>query len=84
MRIIHTSPSPGGSYMIQEGSLSALPDGCAMVPDDLDLAAFYEAKGFIFPTFEENVMTGYTVNQEALNGTPGPQPIRRAGGCQRG
>ena len=78
MRIIHTSPSPGGSYMIQEGSLSALPDGCAMVPDDLDLAAFYEAMGFIFPTFEENVMTGYTVNQEALNtwntAHPAPSP----------
>lgn len=67
MKIIHTSPSPGGSYMIQEGSLSKLPDGCALVPDDLDLAAFYEAKGFIFPTFEKDAMTEYTVNQEALN-----------------
>ena len=67
MKIIHMSPSSGGSYRIQNGTLSTLPDGCALVPDELDLTAFYEAKGFIFPTFEEDVMTGYTVNQEALN-----------------
>ena len=51
----------------QEGSLSALPDGPPS-SDDLDLAAFYEAKGFIFPTFEEKCQAAeYTVNQEALN-----------------
>lgn len=82
MKIIHTSPSPGGSYMIQEGSFSELPDGCAMVPDELDLTAFYEAKGFIFPTFEEDVMTSYTINQEQLSRWntehPEPDPVETA------
>lgn len=43
------------------------PSGYARVPEELDLTEFYAAKGFVSPSFEDDVMTGYIVNQELLD-----------------
>lgn len=77
MKIIHMSPSSGGSYRIQDDpSRTSPPSGYARVPEEVDLAEFYTAKGFVSPSFEDDVMTGYTVNQELLDAwnTAHPDP----------
>ena len=77
MKIINTVPSSGGSYRIQDDpSRTSPPGGYARVPEELDLAEFYAAKGFVSPSFEDDVMTGYTVNQELLDAwnTAHPDP----------
>lgn len=79
MKIIRMEATSGGSYRIQDGALSSVPEGCAIVPEDLDLTGFYAAKGFVTPAFADGAMTGYTTNQEALDGwnaahpEPGPE-----------
>ena len=77
MKIIHMSPSSGGSYRIQDDrSRTSPPSGYVRVPEEVDLAEFYTAKGFVSPSFEDDVMTGYTVNQELLDAwnTAHPDP----------
>ena len=77
MKIINTVPSSGGSYRIQDDpSRTAPPSGYARVPEELDLAAFYAAKGFVTPSFADDVMTSYTVDQELLDAwnTAHPDP----------
>lgn len=72
MKIIRMTANPSGAWPpIQEGAFDAIPEGHALVPDSLDLAAFYAAVGFVVPTFSEvgetdempahMAMTGYTV-----------------------
>lgn len=83
MKIIRMEANPSGSYPSpQDWNSETVPEGCAAVADSVDLAAFYEAKGFILPTFEGQVMTGYTVNQEALDAWnaehPEPDPAETA------
>lgn len=79
MKIIRMEATSGGSYRIQDGALSSAPEGCAIVPEDLDLTGFYAAKGFVIPAFADGAMTGYTTNQEALDAwnaahpEPGPE-----------
>ena len=68
MKIINTVSSSGGSYRIQDDpSRTSPPSGYARVPEELDLTEFYAAKGFVSPSFEDDVMTGYIVNQELLD-----------------
>ena len=77
MKIINTVPSSGGSYRIQDDpSRTSPPSGYARVPEELDLAAFYAAKGFVTPSFADDVMTSYTVDQELLDAwnTAHPDP----------
>lgn len=93
MKIIRMTANPSGAWPpIQEGAFDAIPEGHALVPDSLDLAAFYAAVGFVVPTFSEvgetdempahMVMTGYTVAQEALDAWiashPAPDPLEAA------
>ena len=59
MKIINTVSSSGGSYRIQDDpSRTSPPSGYARVPEELDLTEFYAAKGFVSPSFEDDVMTG--------------------------
>ena len=93
MKIIRMTANPSGAWPpIQEGAFDVIPEGHALVPDSLDLAAFYAAVGFDVPTFSEvgeadempthMAMTGYTVNQEALGAWiashPTPDPLEAA------
>ena len=93
MKIIRMTANPSGAWPpIQEGAFNAIPEGHALVPDSLDLAAFYAAVGFVVPTFSEvgetdempahMAMTGYTVAQEALDAWiashPEPDPLETA------
>ena len=93
MKIIRMTANPSGAWSpIQEGAFDAIPEGHALVPDSLDLAAFYAAVGFVVPTFSEvgetdempahMAMTGYTVAQEALDAWnsahPTPDPLEAA------
>ena len=93
MKIIRMTANPSGAWPpIQEGAFDAIPEGHALVPDSLDLAAFYAAVGFVVPTFSEvgetdempahMAMTGYTVAQEALDAwnsaNPAPDPLEAA------
>ena len=93
MKIIRMTANPSGAWPpIQEGAFDAIPEGHALVPDSLDLAAFYAAVGFVVPTFSEvgetdempahMAMTGYTVAQEALDAWiashPEPDPLETA------
>ena len=93
MKIIRMTANPSGAWPpIQEGAVDVIPEGHALVPDSLDLAAFYAAVGFVVPTFSEvgeadempshMAMTGYTVAQEALDAWiashPAPDPLEAA------
>lgn len=83
MKIIRMEANPSGGYPSpQDWNGKTIPEGCAAIAESLDLTAFYEAKGFILPTFEEQVMTGYTVNQAALDAWnaehPEPDPVAAA------
>ena len=93
MKIIRMTANPSGAWPpIQEGAFDVIPEGHALVPDSLDLAAFYAAVGFVVPTFSEvgeadempshMAMTGYTVAQEALDAWiashPAPDPLEAA------
>lgn len=93
MKIIRMTANPSGAWPpIQEGAFDAIPEGHALVPDSLDLAAFYAAVGFVVPAFSEveetdempshMAMTGYTVAQEALDAWiashPAPDPLEAA------
>lgn len=48
MKIIAQNPTPGGGYSpIQDGNLSAVPDGVAVWPDMLPAEVFYQYSGFV-------------------------------------
>lgn len=83
MKIISLKANPSGSYPSpQDWSGAEIPEGYAAVPEDMDLSGFYAAKGFVLPLFADGVMTGYTVNKEALEAWdtehPAPDPVETA------
>lgn len=83
MKIVRMKANPSGSYPgPQDWSGAEIPEGYAAVPENMDLSGFYAAKGFILPSFEDGVMTGYEVNQAALNvwntEHPEPDPVETA------
>lgn len=83
MKIIGMKATPSGSYPSpQDWSGKEIPEGYAAVPEDMDLSGFYAAKGFILPSFMDGVLTGYTVNQAALDAWdtehPEPDPVETA------
>ena len=67
MRIIQKTPNESGAYPpIQEVSLAAVPEGCALVPDELDTSVFYAYGGFVRLTVsEEDVVTAMEGDEEA-------------------
>ena len=80
MRIIQKTPNESGAYPpIQEVSLAAVPEGCALVPDELDTSVFYAYGGFVRLTVsEEDVVTAMEGDEEAYQAWeeahPEPEP----------
>ena len=66
MKIIRKIPNASGAYPpIQEVSLAAVPEGCALVPDELDTSVFYTCGGFVTLTIDEDVVTAMEGDEEA-------------------
>lgn len=80
MQIIKTTPSENGAYPgPQSWNGATIPAGYAIVPDGIDMAAFYANGGFITPTFTDGVLTSYVANADAWNAwkaslPPEPEP----------
>ena len=65
-KILKKLPYEDGSYpAIQTWSNEKLPDGYAIVPEDLNTDVFYEYNGFVVLTVENDVITAMTANAEA-------------------
>ena len=68
MKIICLSQSETGVYPpIYQADMTAPPEGCAMVPDDLDTSVFYEYRGFVEVSTDGSTVTGMTGNQSAFD-----------------
>ena len=66
MRFIQAAPNESGAYPpIQEVSFSTLPEGCVLVPEDLDTSLFYQKAGFVVLTIQDNTVTGMAANEAA-------------------
>ena len=86
MKIIPAAPNPSGAYPpIQDGNISAVPEGMAIWPDSLDTADFYAHNGFVTLTVEQvdgvDTVTAYESNTEAWEAwreaeasKPAPEP----------
>ena len=67
MFIIAKTPNKSGAYSnIQTWSKDAPPGGYAVVPEDFDTTVFYENKGFVTLTVENDVVTAMVANEVAL------------------
>jgi hypothetical protein len=56
MKIIRTTPNPGGAYPApQSWSGAEAPEGCAELSDDLDMTGFYEHNGFVTLEIEKGL-----------------------------
>jgi len=89
MKLIRMTPNPSGAYSNIQDGMTTIPEGCALVPESLDLSGFYACKGFIIPVFEEieatkkapgySVMSSYEGDQTALRAWeqehPAPDPL---------
>lgn len=83
MKIIRQTPNPSGAYPSpQDWSSPEIPEGFAALAEELDLTTFYGAKGFVTLTIEGGTVTGYAVDQEALDAWraehPDPDPLETA------
>lgn len=83
MTIIRMTANPSGAYPSpQDWFDEDIPDGFAAIPPEIDLRGFFDAQGFVIPTFVAKSLTGYTVNQEALDAWnsahPTPAPLEAA------
>lgn len=66
MKFIQTAPNGSGAYPpIQEASLATVPEGCALVPEDLDTSPFYKYMGFVSLTIRDGVVTALEPNEDA-------------------
>ena len=70
MFVIRKEPNPSGAYPpMQTWSGKTVPEGCAIWPDELDTATFYEYNGFVTLTIEQaeglDVVTGCEPSTEA-------------------
>lgn len=69
MYIIKTEPyENGGRPPIQTWNSANIPDGYSLIGEDNDVSVFYEYKGFVLLTFDDDNKTvvGMMGNQEAL------------------
>lgn len=83
MTIIRMTANPSGAYPSpQDWFDEDIPDGFAAIPPEIDLRGFFDAQGFVIPSFVGQSLTGYTVNQEALGAWiashPTPDPLEAA------
>lgn len=53
MRIIRKDANPSGAYPPMQEGMSAIPEGFALWPDELDTAVFFEHNGFVTLTVEQ-------------------------------
>lgn len=79
MNIIRKEPNPNGAYPApQSWNSDTPPNGCAIVPDSVDMSTFYEYNGFVTLTIEGDTVTAYTPNVEAWEAwkasLPEPEP----------
>lgn len=66
MKIINMTPNESGAYPpIQTGTFSRCPEGCAVVPDDMDTSAYYECGGFVDITATDGIVTAMTGRPDA-------------------
>lgn len=63
MFYINAQPNESGNYGNPMGN--KFPN-CVALPDDL-LTAYIEARGFVLPTIEDNLVISLKTNQEALD-----------------
>ena len=82
MFIISKTPNESGAHSnIQTWNNDTPPSGHAVVPDDFDTSVFYEYKGFVTLTVENDVVTAMVANEKALKAweeaakeMPAPEP----------
>jgi len=75
MKIIQRTPNPSGAYPPpQKWSGAWVPDGYAVIPDDMDLTGFYDYNGFVKLDIEDGVVTGFTPQAEAWAAWKAAQP----------
>ena len=55
----------GACSNVQTWSKPVPPEGCAIVPDTLDMTEFYAYNGFVTLIIEDDTVTAYTPNVEA-------------------
>lgn len=66
MKIMRAEPNESGAYSpIQEGSFAECPEGCVIVPDALDVSAFYSNGGFVTITVKDGAVTSVTADTAA-------------------
>ena len=66
MNIIQKQPNPSGAYSAPLPWYGSTPlNGCAIIPDSVDMTDFYAYNGFVTLTIEEDTVTGYMPNVEA-------------------
>lgn len=67
MFIILKTPNETGAHSnIQTWNKDTPPSGYAVVPEDFDTSIFYEYKGFVTLTVENDVVTAMVGNEDAL------------------
>lgn len=75
MQIIKTTPNAAGAYpAIQSWSGTSVPEGYAIVPDELDTSAFYAHNGFVTLEVEDGVVSKLDTNEEAWAAWQASQP----------
>ena len=70
MKIIRKAPNPSGGYPSpQDWSGPEIPDGYAVLPENVDLKSFYDHNGFAVLTIEQvegvDTVVAYAPNTEA-------------------
>lgn len=83
MYIINHSKNPSGAYPAPNSwGAYDVPDGFAVIPDELDMSVFYAYKGFVDLTIEDGIVTAITPDQEAydawMSEHPEPDPLPAA------
>lgn len=76
MKIIRMDPNPSGAYPSPQDwpDGESIPEGFAVLPEGLDMGGFYTAKGFVTLTVQDQAVTSYAVNQEALDAWSAEHP----------
>ena len=80
--MMKTNVSGTAYYNPQKWGVYEVPDGFAVIPDDLDMSDFIAYKGFVDLTIEDGIVTAITPNQEAYDTWmaehPEPDPLPAA------
>ena len=74
MDIINLTKAGGPYFMQSWPDHLAVPDGCAIVSDELDRSIFYSHNGFVVLTIEEGRVTAWEPDLEAWEAWKAEQP----------